>query len=294
MNATHDVELSAGTISYRDSGSGAASEAGGPGGSGTPIVFVHGLLVNGLLWRKVAPLLEDAGRVIVPDWPLGSHTRPMRPDADTSPRGVAHLIAEFLEALELTDAVVVGNDTGGAICQVLVTERPERVGKLVLTNCDAFENFPPPAFKPMIAAAKTPGGLKALMAPMRSRAVRKTPMAFGALSHGDIPNEVTDAWVGPMLDNASIRRDAGKTIRGMSPDVTLAAAERFPTFTKPVLVAWGADDKFFPLDTGRRLATMFPEGRFEEIRGARTFVSEDQPERLGALIADFVREPVAV
>jgi pimeloyl-ACP methyl ester carboxylesterase len=282
MDATRDLNLSAGTISYRESG------------SGTPIVFVHGLLVNGLLWRKVAPQLQGAGRVIVPDWPLGSHTRPMKPEADTSPRGVAHLIAEFLEALELTDAVVVGNDTGGAICQVLVTERPERVGKLVLTNCDAFENFPPPAFKPMVAAAKAPGGLRALLAPMRSRALRRTPMAYGLLTHHPVPDAVTDAWVGPVLDNADIRRDCAKTLRGMKSEVTLAAAERFPTFTKPVLVAWGADDRFFPLETGRRLATLFPDARFEEIRGARTFVSEDQPERLGALIADFVREPVAV
>jgi pimeloyl-ACP methyl ester carboxylesterase len=284
MNANRDLNLSAGTISYRESGS----------GSGTPIVFVHGLLVNGLLWRKVAPQLEGVGRVIVPDWPLGSHTRPMNPDADTSPRGVAHLVAEFLEALDLTDAVVIGNDTGGAICQVLVAERPERVGKLVLTNCDAFENFPPPAFKPMVAAAKAPGGLKALMAPMRSRAMRRSPMAYGVLTHDPIPDEVTDAWVGPMLKNADIRRDCAKTLKGMKPEVTLAAAERFPAFTKPVQIAWGADDRFFPLDTGRRLATLFPNARFEEILGSRTFVSEDQPERLGALIAGFVREPVAV
>jgi len=282
MDATKDLNLSAGTIRYRDSG------------SGTPIVFVHGLLVNGLLWRKVAPALEDAGRVIVPDWPLGSHTLPMKPDADTSPRGVAHLIAEFLEALELTDAVIVGNDTGGAISQVLITERPERVGKLVLTNCDAFENFPPPAFKPMVVAAGAPGGLKALLAPMRIRAMRRTPMAYGPLSHTPVPDEVTDTWVGPALDSAEIRRDCAKTLKGMKPEVTLAAAERFPTFTKPVLVVWGTDDKFFPLDTGRRLAAMFPDSRFEEVRDSRTFVSEDQPERLAALIEAFVRAPVAV
>jgi pimeloyl-ACP methyl ester carboxylesterase len=216
----------------------------------------------------------------------------MKPDADTSPRGVAHLIAEFLEALELTDAVVVGNDTGGAICQVLVTERPERVGRLVLTNCDAFEHFPPAAFKPMAVAAKAPGGLKALLAPMRSAAMRQAPMAYGLLSHGRIPDDVTEAWVRPVLDDPDVRRDAIKVIKGMRPEVTLAAAERFSEFTKPVLIAWGMDDKFFSADEGRRLATLFPNGRFEEIRPSRTFVSEDQPERLGALIKEFVREPV--
>ena len=281
MEANREVTLSAGTIRYHEAG------------SGTPIVFVHGLLANRLLWRKVTPQLEGIGRVIAPDWPLGSHATPMKPDADTSPRGVAHLIAEFLEALELTDAVVVGNDTGGAICQVLVTERPERVGRLVLTNCDAFEHFPPAAFKPMAVAAKAPGGLKALLAPMRSAAMRQAPMAYGLLSHGRIPDDVTEAWVRPVLDDPDVRRDAIKVIKGMRPEVTLAAAERFGEFTKPVLIAWGMDDKFFSADEGRRLATLFPNGRFEEIRPSRTFVSEDQPERLGALIKEFVGEPVA-
>ena len=280
MDANHEVTLSAGTIRYYEAG------------SGTPILFVHGLLANRLLWRKVTPQLQGIGRVIAPDWPLGSHTTAMKPDADTSPRGVAHLVAEFLETLELTDAVVVGNDTGGAICQVLVTERPERVGRLVLTNCDAFEHFPPAAFKPMVVAAKAPGGLKALMAPMRSAAMRQAPMAYGLLSHGRIPDDVTDAWVRPVLDDPDVRRDAIKVLKGMSPEVTLAAAERFGEFMKPVLVAWGMDDKFFSADDGRRLATLFPNGRFEEIRPSRTFVSEDQPERLGALIKEFVREPV--
>jgi pimeloyl-ACP methyl ester carboxylesterase len=280
MDANREVTLSAGTIRYHEVG------------SGTPILFVHGLLANRLLWRNVIPQLQGIGRVIAPDWPLGSHTIPMKPDADTSPRGVAHLIAEFLETLELTDAVVVGNDTGGAICQVLVTERPERVGRLVLTNCDAFEHFPPAAFKPMLVAAKAPGGLKALMAPMRSAAMRQAPMAYGLLSHGRIPDDVTEAWVRPVLDDPDVRRDAIKVLKGMSPEVTLAAAERFREFAKPVLVAWGMDDKFFSADDGRRLATVFPNGRFEEIRPSRTFVSEDQPERLGALIKEFVREPV--
>jgi pimeloyl-ACP methyl ester carboxylesterase len=281
MESTREVELSAGTIRYGDEG------------EGPPIVFVHGLLANGLLWRKVVPQLDGAARAIVPDWPLGSHPKAMKPDADTSPRGVAHLIAEFLEALELEDATIVGNDTGGAISQVLVTERPERVGRLVLTNCDAFENFPPPMFKGMVAAAKAPGGLRALLAPMRSAAARKTPLAYGLLTNHGIPDEITEAWVRPALDDAGVRRDCIKTLKGMNKEITLGAAERFHEFAKPVLIAWGSDDKFFPIDHGRRLATLFPQGRFEEVKDSRTFVSEDQPERLGALIRDFVREPVA-
>src|SRR4051794_30457248 len=280
MESTREVQLSAGTIRYHDSG------------EGTPIVFVHGLLANGLLWRKLVPELEGSARVIVPDWPLGSHTKAMNPDADTSPRGVAHLIAEFLEALELEDATIVGNDTGGAICQVVVTERPDRVGRLVLTNCDAFQDFPPTMFKGMVAAAKVPGGLKALLAPMRSAAMRKTPMAYGMLTKRPIPDEVTEAWVRPALDDAGVRRDAVKVLKGMSPDVTLAAAERLHTFDKPALVAWAPEDRFFPIAHGRRRATLLPQGRLAEIPDSRAFVSEDQPERLASLIREFVREPV--
>src|SRR3954451_20963528 len=278
MESTREVQLSAGTIRYHDSG------------EGTPIVFVHGLLANGLVWRKLVPELEGTARVIVPDWPLGSHTKAMKPDPDTSPRGVAQLIAEFLEALELQDATIVGNDTGGAISQVLVTERPERVGRLVLTNCDAFENFPPAMFKGMVAAAKAPGGLKALLAPMRSAVARKTPMAYGLLTKHGIPDEITEAWVRPAIDDADVRRDTIKLLKGMNKEVTLAAAERFHEFDKPVLVAWAREDKFFPVEEGRRLATLFPQGRIEEIADSRTFVSEDQPERLGGVIAEFVRE----
>jgi pimeloyl-ACP methyl ester carboxylesterase len=282
MESTPEVQqLSAGPISYSDRG------------SGPPIVFVHGLLVNGLLWRKVAPLLENDARVIVPDWPLGSHRVAMKPDADVSPRGVAHLVAEFLEALELEDVTIVGNDTGGAISQVLVTERPERVGKLVLTNCDAFEDFPPTMFKGLVAAAKVPGGLKALLAPMRAPAVRKTPLAFGLLTKRPIPDDITEAWVRPAIDDDGVRRDAIKVLKGMSSDVTLAAAERLHTFDKPALVAWAPEDRMFPIDHGRRLATLLPQGRLVEIPDSRTFISEDQPERLADAIRELVREPVA-
>jgi pimeloyl-ACP methyl ester carboxylesterase len=135
MNTT--VTLDQATIPYRDDG------------QGPPIVFVHGLLVDGQLWRKVTPHLTGSFRCIVPDLPLGAHARPFEEGADRSPRGVAHLLADFFEALGLSSVTVVGSDTGGAIAQLLVTQRPERVGSLVLTNCDCFENFLPPMFRPL-------------------------------------------------------------------------------------------------------------------------------------------------
>jgi pimeloyl-ACP methyl ester carboxylesterase len=271
-----EVALSAGTIRYRDVG------------AGRPIVFVHALLMNGLVWRKLVPLLAGDARCVVPDWPLGSHAVPMRPDADLTPHGLARLIAEFLEALDLRDAVVVGSDTGGALAQVLVTEQPERVGALVLTPCDAFENFPPKMFRPLLAAARAPGGVAAALAPMRLPAARRAPMAYGWLTKRPVPDEIIDAWVEPALSNPDVRRDLARALRAVDPEITLAAAERLRTFERPVLIAWAREDRFFPLEHGRRLAALFPDARFVEVADSRTLVAEDQPERLAELIREFV------
>jgi pimeloyl-ACP methyl ester carboxylesterase len=258
-------------------------------GSGPPIVFVHGLLVDGTLWRKVVPLLSDEYRCIWPDWPLGSHTTPMHRDADLSPRGVAHLIADALEALELDDVTLVGNDTGGAICQLLVTERPERIGRLVLTNCDAFEHFPPKQFKSLVRLARVPALLTASVQPLRLRALRRLPMAYGLLTREPVPDVVTDAWVRPFFSDRAIRRDTVKLLRGVDPADTVAAAERLSEFDRPALLAWGGADKAFRVEWAHRLAERLPQGRVEELPGARTFVMEDEPERLARLIADFAR-----
>ena len=146
-----EIRLPQGTVRYREAG------------SGRPIVFVHGLLVNGALWRKVTPGLESDYRCIVPDLPLGSHRIPMDEDADLSPPGVARLISDFLAALDLDGVILVGNDTGGAICQLVAAHHPERLGGLVLTPCDAYENFLPPAFRPLQYAARVPGLITALI-----------------------------------------------------------------------------------------------------------------------------------
>ena len=110
------------------------------------LVFVHGALVDGALWKDVVPLLEPTHRCVVPDWPMGSHTAPMSPDAELSPSGMARVVGAFLDALDLRDVTLVASDTGGAVCQLLCAQRAARVARLVLTNCDALEVFPPRAF----------------------------------------------------------------------------------------------------------------------------------------------------
>lgn len=272
-----EVSLPQGTLHYRDTG------------DGPPVVFLHGLLVDGTVWRKVTPLLEGELRCIAPDLPLGSHRIAMRPDADVTPAGVAQLVGDFMAALDLTDVTLVGNDTGGAISQLVALDHGERVGRLVLTNCDCFEVFPPKEFATMVQAAKVPGALYAAMQPMRSAKARRLPVAYGALAH-DLPDDVTGAWVAPFLDDGDVRADAVRFLRAMNKAITLDAAARLPGLRIPSLVAWGQDDRFFTPELGRRLADALPSSRLELIAGARTFVSEDAPEALADLIRTFVRE----
>jgi pimeloyl-ACP methyl ester carboxylesterase len=276
------AQLPQGNIHYREYG------------EGPPIVFVHGLLVDGRLWRKVTPLLEENFRCIVPELPLGSHPEPMKPDADLSPPGLARIVAGFLENLDLEDVTLVANDTGGAISQITAAHHPERIGRLVLTNCDAFENFLPPAFRGLQVAAKVPGMLTGMMAGMRFAPIRKLPIAYGWLIKRDFAGAPTREWVDPYLASKGVRRDVIKVLRAIDPKYTFEAAERLRTFDRPTMLAWAVEDRFFKLSFAERLADTIQGATLEKIEDSYTFVSEDQPERLAELIAKFAREPAAV
>jgi pimeloyl-ACP methyl ester carboxylesterase len=276
VTAMHSVELPQGTVRYRDDG------------EGRPIVFVHGILVNGLLWRRVTPRL-DGFRRIVPDWPLGSHEIPMSPGADLTPAGLAQIVADFLEALDLDDVVLVANDTGGALTQIVAANHPERIGAVVLTPCDAFENFLPTMFKGLQAASRVPGALAAFIQPLRLRPVRGLPIAFGWLRKHAIEPEVSDAYLKPYFEHAGVRRDLRKVLAGISTRYTLDAAAKLSGFDRPVLITWAPEDKIFPLEHAHRLADILPDARVVEVPDSYSFVPEDQPERLAELIADFAR-----
>lgn len=255
-------------------------------GAGSPVVFVHGALVDGALWRGVAAALGPDLRAIVPDWPMGSHRLPMAAGADLGPEGMADVVADALDALDLRDVTLVGNDTGGAVCQILCARRPARIARLVLTNCDALERFPPPQFASLPRLFRVPG-LPWLASQLLYRLAAARRRGFRALSSTPIPDAQLRAWVEPGAKSGAIRRDLGKLIRGMSPRLTLAAAESLRRFDRPVLLAWGTRDPFFPMALAERLAELIPTARLERIEGARAFVPLDQPERLAGLIRGF-------
>jgi pimeloyl-ACP methyl ester carboxylesterase len=267
------LDLTAGTIEYEDTG-----------GSGPVILFIHGLLVDGSLWRKVVARL-DGFRCVVPTLPLGSHRVPMRDRSALTPVGVADLIAEFMERLELTDVTLVANDTGGALTQLLLTRRPERVARVVFTPCDAFENFLPPAFRPLQWMAKA-RLLGAALQGMRISALRATPLAYGMLTKRRVPAEVLEGWVRPALDSRGVRGDVTYFTRHIDKRLTLDAAAKLGSFDRPVVFAWAAEDRFFKIAFAERLAAVFPDARVEPIADSYTFVPEDQPEVLAGIIEE--------
>jgi pimeloyl-ACP methyl ester carboxylesterase len=267
------ITLKAGTIHYE--------QTGPP--DGRPIVFIHGYSMGSSLWRPLTERLAARGfSCLAPTWPLGAHTEPMREDAELTMESIAAMVGEMLDALALEDVVLIGNDTGGAIAQLVATGSPERLGTLVLTSCDAFEHFPPPILKPFIAAAKAGPAFDAALQPLRTRFGRKR--GFGALAHADIDALVSE-WVQPALTDRRIRHDLRRFTASLNQGTTMNAAGKLSQFTKPALIAWSADDAFFPLEDGRRLADALPNGQLEVIENARTFSMLDQPDRLAELVA---------
>jgi len=272
------IELSAGTIAYSDTG-----------GGGPVIVLLHGLLMDASLWDEVTADLSPGHRCVAPTLPLGAHTRAIKPGADLSLPGIAKLVAEFLDRLGLDDVTLVGNDTGGAVVQLLAADGAPRMGRVVLASCDAFGNFPPGLTgKTLALAGKLPPPLFSLaMQQMRLRPLRRLPVAFGWLTkRGDA---ATARWIRPVLTQPEIRRDTARMLRSVFADkrLLLRTAEALPAFDRPALVVWAADDRVMPPEHGRRLATLLPNARLFEISDSYTLIPLDQPAQLAEAIRKF-------
>jgi pimeloyl-ACP methyl ester carboxylesterase len=277
----NQIELSAGTIDYRDTG-----------GGGPTIVLLHGLLMDASLWDEVIADLSIDHRCVAPTLPLGAHRHPMRLDADLSLRGIAQLVGELIDRLDLSDVTLVGNDTGGALVQLVVGDDfAARVGRIVLASCDAFDNFPPGLTgKTLVLTGKLPPALFGLfMQQMRLRPLRRLPIAFGWLTkRGDA---ATARWIQPVLHQREIRRDTTRVLRAAAADknVMVDAARRLPTYDRPALVVWASEDRVMPPDHGRRLAELLPQGQLTEIPDSYTLIPLDQPGRLARIVRDFTR-----
>jgi pimeloyl-ACP methyl ester carboxylesterase len=258
----------------------------GPQDSAHPTVFfVHGILVDGNLWRDVAEALAHRGyRSIVPTLPLGSHTIPVNEAGSLSLPGVAEIVNDAIVALDLSEVTLVGSNTGGGICQLVVDAHPERIGQLVLTNCDAFDKCPPFPFDKVFGLLRGPLSIRAMFRPMRIAALRRSPLGFGLLiSRPD--SRLTADWIEPCLNDTRICRDLAALLRQIAPADLTDVAARLTRFDKPVTLVWGQGDRVFTPGLGRRLAKVFSNGKLVEVPGAKTFVSLDNPQAVIDAIA---------
>ncbi len=250
-----------------------------------PVFFVHGILVDGNLWRDVAEDLGRRGyRCIVPTLPLGSHRIPVNETGSLSLPGVAQIVNDAIAALDLSDVTLVGSDTGGGICQLAVDAHPERIGRLVLTNCDAFDQCPPAPFDKVFGLLRGPASIRAMFGPMRIAALRRSALGFGLLITRPDP-QLTSDWIEPCLNDIRIRRDLAALLRQVAPADLTDVAARLRQFAKPVTLVWGQDDRVFKPSLGRRLAEVFSNGTLIEVPNAKTFVSLDNPSAVVDAIA---------
>lgn len=272
---TADTHL--GAIEYRDIG------------DGPPLVFLHLVLAEASHWDKMPPLLAEKFRCIFPTLPMGAHTIPANEHADLTPDGLARAIHELLASLNLENVTLVGNNSGGAISQVIAANYPDRVARVVLTNCDMYDDFPPKIFSYFHLLPLIPGSLKLLSPILKTRMLWPLPFVFGLLAN-EVDAVKIDRWADALAANPKIRHDANKVLKGFGRTVTNDAAEKLKSTTLPFLVVWGEDDRAFKPKLAERFCREIPTAKLVMIENCKTLVCWDQPERLAELIEGFVTE----
>jgi pimeloyl-ACP methyl ester carboxylesterase len=264
-------------------------------GHGPALVFFAGALANHHLWRDVIARLDDRYRCVTVDLPLGAHPRPLAEGADRSATSLARLLLDCLELLDVDDATVVVNDTaGGLLLLSLASGHPAlgRVSRLVLTNCESYDQFPPDSLKRASALSRALPGLAAAMIRLQLRLLLRWPAAqrrFAAtVTATGLDRERTASFFGPAVRNRQVAGDLVAAMAGFRPQLLLDAAAAIPGFDRPVLLVWGEECQFFPISRARRLASDFPRATLVPVPGARTWVPVDNPAAVAGAIAEFV------
>ncbi|MGH8776501.1 MAG: alpha/beta fold hydrolase [Jiangellaceae bacterium] len=274
---SREVQLSSGRVEYDDVG------------AGPVVVLIHGAHMNASVWGRVVDDLGSDYRCVVPTLPLGAHRLPMASDADLTPMGIAALLGELLDALDLNDVTLVGNDTGGALAQMLVTSAPRRIARLVLASCDAFDNFPPGLPGRVSAlAGRMPGGMMMAAQAMRWGALARLPLTWGWMAKRPVPRALLDSWFEPLRTERAVRRDAGRFMRAVDRHELMAATEGLRSFDRPTLIAWASEDRVMPVDHAERLAELLRDARIVYVSDSYTLMPLDQPVQLAARIREFI------
>jgi pimeloyl-ACP methyl ester carboxylesterase len=274
------ADVTAGTIEYR--------EEGDP--NGPPVVLLHGLLMNDAQWSLALPLLPPGFRYLLPVLPMGGHRIPMREDADLTLPGMVNIVADFLDALDLTDVTLIVSDWGGALFLTDIG-RDKRVARLVICPSEAFDNFPP-GFPGKVAwlASRTTGTVSLAMRQLRIGWLRRQWLMFGQMAKKPIPQDIVEAWVAAGLADRRIRRDLVKYCRTKFDAADyIRATNRLADFDGPALVLWSRNP-VMPADHGERLTVLLPNGQLRYVDDAYVLVMLDQPEQTAREIAAFLQQ----
>jgi len=267
-------------------------------GQGPALVFFAGAVANHDLWRDVVVALAGRYRCITVDLPLGAHSVPMLQGADRSATSLAGLLLDCLDLLAVADATVVANDTaGGLLLLSLASGHPAlgRVGRLVLTNCESYDQFPPDKLRRATALCRAAPRLARslirlqLRWQLRSSSVRRRGVA--AVAANGLDDERAESFYRPAAQDRQVAGDLVAAMAGFRPQLLLDAAAAIPRFDRPVLLIWGEACGFFPMAHARRLASDFPHATLVSVPGAKTWVPVDNPAVVASAIAEFVPPP---
>ena len=276
---TSSLQTRLGPVAWRSSGEGPA------------LVFFAGALANGDLWRDVVAALSDRYRCITVDLPLGAHPWPLSTGADRSAGSLARLLLDCLELLDVDDATVLANDTaGGLLLLSLASDHPalERIGRLVLTNCESYEKFPPDQLKRASALSRTLPRLAGTLIRLQLRTAPVRRKIVSGVAASGLDPQRTDSFFGPARRDQRVAADLVAAMAGFRPQLLIDAAVAIPRFSRPVLLIWGDACEFFPISDAQRLASDFPSAALVSVPGAKTWVPIDNPIAVTDAIADFV------
>jgi pimeloyl-ACP methyl ester carboxylesterase len=268
MGERHSIETPSGRISYVEQGTGPVA------------LFVHGVLLNGHLWRHQLAALSDIRRCVAVDLLAHGDTE-ITPGQDVSVTANAEMIRQFLDALKIDQVDLVGNDSGGGIAQIFAALHPDRVRSLTLTDCDTHDNWPPEAFKPFLAMAAGGGLRGALDAMLSDKSIYRSPQALGpAYEHPErVSDDSIEKYLRPLVKTGQRTRDLEHFLAAFDNKHTLAVEDLLKKLTAPALIVWGTDDIYFDVKWSHWLADHIPGVRRRvELKGARIFFPEERSE----------------
>ena len=279
LQTRHSVQTASGRVSYAEQGTGPVA------------LFVHGVLLNGYLWRHQLAELSDIRRCIAVDLLAHGDTE-ITPDQDVSVTANAMMHKEFLDALNIDQVDIIGSDSGGGIAQIFSVLYPARVRSLTLTDCDTHDNWPPEAFKPFLAMAAG-GGLRGTLDAMLSdKSVYRSPQALGpAYEHPEqVSDDSIETYLRPFVRSEQRTRDLQRFLAAFDNKHTLAIEAQLRTLKVPTLIVWGTDDVYFDVKWSRWLADNIPGTRRRvEFKNARIFFPEERWEEFNKELREHWR-----